>query len=146
MPTNHAGPNPPAALPKCIRGVVGVLERDGLFLLIRRSRFVRVPGMWCFAGGTIEPGETPEVAIVREYHEELGMTVRAGDRLWSWLREDGGLHLEWRRVYWMGGAIRLNPLEVAAIRWMNDADIRNHPGMIVNIVRFLDHHRRSPDR
>jgi len=125
----------------CVFGVVGVLERDGHFLLIRRSRFVRAPGMWCFAGGAIEAGESPREAIVREYREELGLTVEAGERLWNWLRDDGRLHLEWRRVYWAGGSLRLNPLEVSAIRWMNDAEIRAHPGMIANNVRFLDHLR-----
>jgi 8-oxo-dGTP diphosphatase len=129
--------------PGCIFGVVGVLERDGHFLLIQRSRFVRAPGKWCFAGGAIEPGESPADAIVREYREELGMTVEAGEKLWSWLREDGRLHLEWRRVRWVGGSLRINPLEVSAIRWMSDADIRAHPEMIANNVVFLDHLRSA---
>lgn len=119
--------------------MVGVLQRGGRFLLIQRSRFVRAPGMWCFAGGTIEPGESPADAVVREFHEELGMTVTAGEGLWRWLREDGLLHLEWRRVHWTGGALRLNPLEVCAARWLTDAEIRAHPEMLPNNVRFLDH-------
>jgi len=141
MSANARSPMTPSTSPGCIRGVVGVLEREGHFLLIRRSRFVRAPGMWCFAGGAIEADETPEQAIVREYHEELGMTVQAGDQLWSWLRPDGGLHLEWRQVFWTGGRMRPNPLEVSAVRWMNDAEIRSHPGMIANNIRFLDHYR-----
>jgi len=124
-------------------GVVGVLERDGRFLLIQRSRYVRAPGMWCFAGGTIEPGESPADAVVREFHEELGMTVSAGERLWTWLRDDGMLHLEWRRVHWAGGALRLNPLEVCALRWLLEAEIRAHPEMLANNVHFLDSLRAS---
>lgn len=127
----------------CIRGVVGVLEREGHFLLIKRSRFVRAPGKWCFAGGGIEPGETSADAIVREFREELGMTITAGPKLWEWLRDDGGLHLEWRQVTWASGALRINPLEVSAVRWMTDAEIRAHSGMIANNVRFLDHYRRG---
>lgn len=52
--------------------VVGAaLLRDGTVLAARRSD----TGGWEFPGGNVEPGETPEEALVREIDEELGCAV-----------------------------------------------------------------------
>ncbi len=45
---------------------------DGRVLAARRTR--PVVG-WEFPGGKVEPGESPEAAVVREISEELGCTV-----------------------------------------------------------------------
>jgi mutator protein MutT len=49
-----------------------VLDRAGRVLLICRGRAPSA-GEWTLPGGRVEPGETPEEAVVRELREETGI-------------------------------------------------------------------------
>jgi 8-oxo-dGTP diphosphatase len=52
-----------------------LLDADGRVLLAKRPQGRPLAGLWEFPGGKVEPGETPEGALVRELEEELGITV-----------------------------------------------------------------------
>lgn len=59
---------------KTIRVVAAVIkENNRIFATQRGSGDFK--GGWEFPGGKIEPGETPEAALVREIREELSVTV-----------------------------------------------------------------------
>ena len=64
---------------RSIHVVAGVI-RDvrGRVLLARRTEGRDLAGLWEFPGGKCEPGETPEQALARELHEELGIESRIG--------------------------------------------------------------------
>lgn len=56
--------------------VVAAVIRDGERILATERGYGDFKGGWEFPGGKMEPGETPEAAIVREIEEELRVTVR----------------------------------------------------------------------
>jgi 8-oxo-dGTP diphosphatase len=62
--------------------VVGAaLLNGGRLLAARRSAPPELAGRWELPGGKVEPGETPEQALVRELHEELGVTAEPVGRV-----------------------------------------------------------------
>ena len=61
------------------RVVVGAaVLRDGRVLAAQRTSPAAAAGRWEFPGGKVEPGEAPDVALLREVREELGCEVEVG--------------------------------------------------------------------
>lgn len=50
-----------------------LIDVDGRVLLAQRPEGKSMAGLWEFPGGKVETGETPEAALIRELHEELGI-------------------------------------------------------------------------
>lgn len=61
--------------------VVGaVICRDGLIYCTQRGTGP-LASKWEFPGGKLEPGESPQEALVREVKEELGCQIDVGDHI-----------------------------------------------------------------
>ncbi len=54
-----------------------LVDADGRVLLAKRPQGKAMAGLWEFPGGKVEPGETPEVTLIRELKEELDIDVTA---------------------------------------------------------------------
>lgn len=52
-----------------------LFDAEGRVLLAQRPEGKSMAGLWEFPGGKLEPGESPEAALVRELREELGVEV-----------------------------------------------------------------------
>jgi len=52
-----------------------LVDADDRVLLARRPEGKAMAGLWEFPGGKVHEGETPEVALIRELREELGIDV-----------------------------------------------------------------------
>ncbi|WP_227421742.1 8-oxo-dGTP diphosphatase MutT [Pacificispira spongiicola] len=55
---------------------VALIDADGRVLIAKRPEGKKLGGLWEFPGGKVDPGETPEHALIRELQEELGIDTR----------------------------------------------------------------------
>ncbi len=67
---------PVGGKPILLVAAVALVDPDGRVLLARRPEGKPMAGLWEFPGGKLEPGETPEQALIRELREELGIDTR----------------------------------------------------------------------
>jgi 8-oxo-dGTP diphosphatase len=63
--------------PLILVAAVVLVDADGRVLLAQRPEGKAMAGLWEFPGGKVDPGETPETALIRELAEELGVDVTA---------------------------------------------------------------------
>ena len=107
---------------------VALVDADGRVLLAQRPEGKSLAGLWEFPGGKVEPGETPEAALIRELHEELGIDTHASclAPLTFASHSDDDFHLLMplficRR--WKGIA---QPREGQRLAWMRSQDLRSY--------------------
>ena len=54
---------------------VALIDTDNRVLLAQRPENAEMGGLWEYPGGKVEPGETPEAALLRELQEELSIAT-----------------------------------------------------------------------
>ena len=62
--------------PTVLVSAAALIDVDGRVLLAQRPEGKTMAGLWEFPGGKVEPGETPEAALIRELDEELAVNTK----------------------------------------------------------------------
>ena len=98
-----------------------MIDSRSRILVQQRPAGKAMAGLWEFPGGKIEPGESPEAALVRELREELGVDVAPSSlTAVSFASEPlGSVHillLLYAVRSWAGVP---QPLESLALRWVD---------------------------
>lgn len=109
--------------------VAAAMVRGDQVLVQQRPEGTQMAGLWEFPGGKIEPGESPEAALVRELREELGIEVDPAAPVpltfaSAPLGERHLLLLLYRLDSWQGTP---EPHHAIALRWADMATLRTLP-------------------
>ena len=107
---------------RSIEVVAAVICRDGKVLATQRGYGAQAGG-WEFPGGKVEPGETPEAAIVREIREELGATIAVERHLATVDHDYETFHLHMACFVCHVAAGSLELREHSSARWVDAATI-----------------------
>ncbi|BBV41282.1 pyrimidine (deoxy)nucleoside triphosphate pyrophosphohydrolase [Citrobacter portucalensis] len=112
---------------KTLDVVAAIIERDGKILLAQRPLHADQSGMWEFAGGKVEPGESQPEALIRELREELGIEAVVGRYIASHQREVSGrlIHLHAWHVPSFQGELRA--FEHQDIVWCSPEEALRYP-------------------
>lgn len=121
-----------------------LVDSEGRVLVQRRPEGKAMAGLWEFPGGKIETGETPEFALVRELHEELGIVVEEQHLQRACfasepLDQSHLLMLVYICRKWQGAVVAS---EAAAAQWLHPGSLRNLPmppadGPLINLLERL---------
>ncbi len=108
---------------------VALVDPDGRVLLAQRPPGKSMAGLWEFPGGKVEPGESPERALVRELHEELGIDTWQSclAPLTFASHEYDDFHLLMPLFVcrkWDGQA---KPREGQVLKWVKPLDMKDYP-------------------
>ena len=111
-----------------------LIDIDGRVLLAQRPTGKFMAGLWEFPGGKIEANETPEAALIRELHEELGIDTSQSclaplsfaSHHYDARIEGYAFHLIMMLCVcrrWKG---RPHPIEGGALKWVWPQQLRNY--------------------
>ncbi len=109
---------------KTIEVVAAIIQKGDKIFATQRG-YGDFKDWWEFPGGKMEPGETPEEALVREIREELSADIQVGKLLYTveWDYPQFHLTMHCYMCTLVQDALHLNEHEAA--RWLSMADLHS---------------------
>jgi 8-oxo-dGTP diphosphatase len=106
-----------------------LIDSDGRVLIAERPKGRSLEGFWEFPGGKVDPDERPEMALIRELHEELGIGVE--EACLAPLTFASHAYAEFHLLMplyvcrrWKGF---VTAREAQALKWVFPRDLRSYP-------------------
>lgn len=108
---------------------VALIDVEGRVLLAQRPEGKSMAGLWEFPGGKLEADETPEAALVRELHEELG--IETWDSCLAPLTFASHSYDDFHLMMPLFACRKWNgvpvPREGQVLKWVKARDLRDYP-------------------
>tara|TARA_B100000949_G_C13852073_1_gene273058 strand:- start:6 stop:431 length:426 start_codon:yes stop_codon:yes gene_type:complete len=119
--------------------VAVVIEGDHV-LIAQRPKDAIHGGMWEFPGGKIEEGEKPEIAVVRELQEEIGIEAQ----LVTYIKQIKHIYGNWGVCLWVFQINGFNGVPKAMeqqlqLKWVHIHEVKQYPFPQANqaIIQYL---------
>ena len=95
-------------------------------LITRRPDQTVLGGCWELPGGKVEPNESPVQCLVREFQEEVGLTVQVSEHLPTIEHKYAHAHVRLHPFICTHHEGEAQPLEVAECRWVRGAELDSY--------------------
>jgi len=121
----------------------GLIQKDNKFLVIHRSSLNDYkPNLWDLPGGTIEFGEHPIDALIREIDEETKTKVKVGNLIFVYDFVSGEKRHQFQMVFtcdYLSGEVILNPREHQDFKWVTLEEMEQLPkiAFLEELIKFL---------
>ena len=98
------------------------------YLITQRMPNARYGGYWEFPGGTVEDGELPKDALIRELKEELNVVVKVNDIYWHESFKDKAkiIDIQFMNCDLIPVNQQIEKIEVSDYRWVKANELNQY--------------------